>query len=419
MESNKVERRDFLKTFSLVAGGSVLAASPWLGFLNAQDNETLSKVKLGIIGTGSRGSLLTRHLLSIPSVEIVACCDNYPPNLENARQLIGERARGFSDYRELLKMDEVQGVVIAVPPHEHARLSIDALKSGKHVFCEKAMSILPEECLEMVNVQRETGKILQIGHQRLFNILFLKGIELIRSGKLGDITQIRACWHRNNDWRRPVPSPELERRINWRLYREYSRGLMTELASHHLQVGNWVYGEVPVEVCGSGSINYWKDGREVFDNVNLVYTYPSGNHLIYDSMTSNKKYGCEVEVMGPMGTLEMEAGLLYAENPPPAPGIIQLITQIEQNIFDTIPIGGASWIPEDPNEDKGKYILDKVLKSDGTLVQMEAFVNAVRENRIIPGLLEEAYYGSVACLLGYQAMVEKKVIRWPDELMLK
>ena len=371
-----------------------MSANPWLGFLNAQESDNREKVKLGIIGTGSRGSLLTRHLLSIPSVEIVAYCDNYPPHLENARQLIGESARGFSDYHEFLKMDEIQGVVIATPPHEHARMSIDALKSGKHVFCEKAMSIIPKECLEMVQVQRDTGKILQIGFQRLFNICILKGIEMIRDGQLGDITKIRACWHRNSDWRRPVPSAEFERKINWRLYREYSRGLMTELGSHHLQVGNWIYGEIPVEVSGSGSINYWKDGREVFDNVSLVYTYPSGKHLIYDSNTSNKKYGCEEQVMGPLGTLEMEAGLFYSEAPPPAIGIIQMINQIEHKNFDTIPIGGASWVPEDPNEDKGKYILDKVLKSDGTAMEMEAFTNAVREDRIIPGILEEGYYGS-------------------------
>jgi len=418
MEETRVERRDFLKAFSLLAGGSLMGANPWMGSLYAQDSGMSEKIKLGIIGSGSRGLLLTQHLLSIPDAEIVAHCDNYPHNLESASQLIGNGSRAFTDYRELLEMDEIQGVVIATPPHEHARMTVDAMRSGKHVFCEKAMSIIPEECLEMVMVQKETGRVLQIGLQRMFNIRILKGIEMVRAGSLGDITQIRACWHRNNDWRRPVPSPGLERKINWRLYREYSRGLMTELACHQLQVGNWIYGEFPAEVTGAGSINYWKDGREVFDNVNLVYTYPSGNHLIYDSMISNKKYGCEEQVMGPLGTLEMESGFFFSENPEPAPGIVQLINQIEHKIFDTIPVGGASWVPEDPNEDRGQYILDKVLKSDGTLVQMEAFVNSVREGRIIPGHLEEAYYASVAVLLGDRAMMEKRVIPWPDELML-
>ena len=326
-------------------------------------------------------------------------------------------ARGFSDYKELLEMDEIQGVVIATPLNEHARISIDAMNKGKHVFCEKAMAITIDECFAMMQVHRETGKILQIGHQRLFSVRYLKGMEMIREGKLGKITQIRAYWHRNNDWRRPVPSSGLERKINWRMYREFSRGLMTELATHQIQVANWALGEIPVEVSGSGSINYWKDGREVFDNVNLVYTYPSGTHLIYDSCISNMKYGLEEQVMGPLGTLEMEAARLFSENPPPAPGILQLINQIEKNIFDAVPIGGPSWVPENPSEDKGTYIT-KALESDGTDMQMEAFANAVRENKIIPWNAEHGYYAGVATLLGDQAMMERRVIKWPEEFML-
>ena len=155
----------------------------------------------------------------------------------------------------------------------------------------------------------------------------------------------------------------------------------------------------------------------MYDNVNLVYTYPSGTHLLYDSMTSNKKYGCEEQVMGPLGTLEMEAGKFFSENPPPAPGIIQLINQIEKKVFDVVPIGGPSWVPDDPSEDKGKYIT-QVIKSDGTAMQMDAFANAVRENKIIPGILEEGYYASIATLLGDQALSERRVVSWPDEYNL-
>ena len=417
METNQFDRREFLKTFSIIAGASVVAANPWLQSLNAQVAETQQKVKLAVIGVGSRGKLLTQILLGIPDVEIVAYCDDYPKNYEEAGRMIGPGARGFTDYKELLEMDEIQGVVIAAPLHEHARMSIDAMNAGKHVLCEKAMAISNEECLAMMQVHRETGKILQIGHQRLFSVRYLKGMQMIHEGKLGKITQIRAYWHRNSDWRRAVPSPGLERKINWRMYREYSRGLMTELGTHQIQVANWALGEIPVEVSGSGSINYWKDGREVFDNVNLIYKYPSGTHLIYDSCISNKKYGCEEQVMGPLGTLEMETARLFSENPPPAPGILQLINQIEKNIFDTVPIGGPSWVPEDPNEDKGKYIT-RALDSDGTDLMMEAFANAVRENKPIPGNAEHGYYAGVATLLGDQAMMERRVIEWPDELML-
>ena len=202
------------------------------------------------------------------------------------------------------------------------------------------------------------------------------------------------------------------------MYHEYSLGLMTELASHHLQVTNWVLKDKPDYVMGSGGINYWNDGREVFDNVNLVYHYPSGTHVIYDSMISNKKYGMEIQAMGPRGTIEMETGNIYSEQPPPAAGIIQLINNLEHKVFDAIPIGGASWVPEDPSEDKGTYLLDKLLKTDGTDVQMASFVADVRNNRIDPWLTQQGFYASIATIMGFEAMMNHRIETWPQGLAI-
>jgi len=420
MIRDDVNRRDFIRTFGVLTGTAMMASVPWLNVLHARSkNQTITgTVKLAILGVGSRGSLLTLLLQDAPGVEIVAYCDDYPPNFKRAGEMIGPGAKGFTDYREMLAMADFEGVVIATPLYEHAEMTVNSLRAGKHVFCEKAMAKTLEDCKRMVDAQRETGQILQIGHQRMFDVKYLKAIEEIRKGKLGNITQIRAYWHRNNDWRRPIPGPELERKINWRLYREYSLGLMTELASHQIQVANWILEEVPQYVSGFGSINHWHDGREVYDNVNLVYQYPSGSHLIYDSMTSNKKYGYEEQIMGPLGTMELEAGKVFEEFPPPAPGILQLINQIETRIFDTIPIGGASWVPDDPNEDKGKYIMDKVLNSDGTDMELSAFAESVRSGTHTDELLKQAYYASIATLLGDQAMLKKEVLEWPQEYMI-
>lgn len=400
----------------MAAAGMFHSGMPWLSELGAQDPQ--KKVRLGIIGVGSRGGLLTQLLQQVPGAEITCFSDNYPPNFDKARILIGNQARGYVDYRDLLEKEEIDAVVIATPLYEHRRIAVDALNSGRHVFCEKAMARTYEDCNEMVKAWQKSGKILYIGHQRIFNARILQAMKEIEEGKLGKITQIRACWHRNNDWRRPVPSPELERKINWRLYTDYSRGLMTELASHHLQVANWVLGETPGYAMGSGSINHWKDGREVYDNVNLVYHYPSGTHVIYDSLTSNKKYGCEIEVMGPLGTLEMETGFRYSEHPPPAPGIVQLINKLEHKLFDAIPVGGASWVPEDPSEDRGSYVLDRLLKTDGTDVQMESFVADVRNQRIDPWLTAQGFYASIATLMGYESMVHRRIETWPEGLAL-
>ncbi len=414
------DRRTFLKKFAFYAGSGYLALQlPWIrsAFAGLQAGSAAG-VKLGLIGVGSRGTYLLNFLQEIPGLEIIAFCDNYPPHFDRAQELIGPDAKGFVDYRKILELKELDAVLIATPLFEHARMTVDALEAGLHVFCEKAMAMTYEDCKRMVDARRRSGKILQIGYQRLFDVKYLNAIDMIRAGRLGKITQIRACWHRNNDWRRPVPSPELEKKINWRLYRKYSCGLMTELASHQIQVANWILKEHPEAVYGSGSINYWNDGREVFDNVNLVYRYPSGTHLVYDSMTSNAQYGFEEQIMGPKGTMELEAGKMWSENPPPAPGIVQLLNHIEQKLFDAIPVGGASWVPDDPNEDKGRYIVDEEPELDGSRTQLEAFVQSVRENQVTPGLLEEAYYASIAALMGYESMLNDEIVYFPEEIKM-
>jgi predicted dehydrogenase len=421
-DSSMPSRREFIKTLTILAGTSALFTTiPWLQACGDKFKSAplKDKVKLAVIGPGSRGSLLLGFLVENPNVEIVALCDDYKPNLDKAMKLVGGKVKGFSDYRRMLEMKEIQGIVIATPLHLHAQMTIDALRAGKHVFCEKAMAMTNEDCLAMYNTHKETGKILQIGHQRLFNLNYLKGIEMIKAGHFGKITQIRAYWHRNNNWRRPVPSPELERRINWRLYSEYSLGLMTELASHQLHVANWVLNEIPESVMGTGNIIYWKDGREVYDNVAVIYNYPSGVKLIWDSVISNKHYGLEEQVQGSKGTIEFEAGKYYYEQLPKPPAIKQLINDIENSVYDAIPIGGPSWVPETAIEDKGEYLIGKRLAHDtDTCLEMEAFAEAVRLNKITPGMAEAGYNSSIATVLGHQALVNNSIVKWPKEFML-
>lgn len=403
----------------MAGGAAFLSAFPSGATLYASSRHDVPSqevVKLGIIGTGSRGQYLMQLLREIPDVEIVAVCDDFKPNLDQAVALTGGKALPYSDYRQLLDRKDIAGVIIAVPLHLHAQIAIDAMLAGKHVFSEKSMAKTLEECASMLRVHYQTGKILQIGHQRLFDIRFLRGVQWIKEGHIGPVTQIRAWWHRNNDWRREVIPPSTERRTNWRLYRKYSCGLMTELASHHLQVANWVLDSHPLSVTGTGSINYWKDGREVFDNVAVIYTYPGGVQFIYDSVISNKKYGLEIQVMGPKGTVEMEAGKYFLESPPPAPGIVQLINSIEKGLFEVVPVGGPSWVPENPSEDKGTYFVNKILRSDGSDMQLVAFAEAVRQNKVIPGLAEQGYLAGVATLLGDEATLSGKTIPWPSEL---
>jgi predicted dehydrogenase len=416
MENTFQDRRTFLKDLGMISGVSLAAGYPWLSAFSQSDISAGSKARIGIIGPGSRGRLLMNYLVQDPHCEIVAICDNYQPSIDEALK-ITPGVKVFKDYRELLAMKDIDGVVIAVPLHEHAHITLDAFSAGKHVFCEKTLAKTPEECLSVYKAYKESGKVLFVGQQRLYDPRYIKAIDMVRAGLFGDIQGFRTYWFRNNDWRRPA-TPELERKINWRLYNEYSCGLMTELASHQIQIGNWVMQDVPRTIMGTGSITHWKDGREVFDNVSVLYEYQNGVKLSFQSIIANKFYGLEEEIMGTLGTIEPEKGKYYFETLPPAPGILQMIHQMEKNIFDSVSFAGPSWVPEVAVEDKGNWLINKKLTGDGTDLLLMGFVAAVIEGKPVPRIAEEGYYAAILALLGHQSMMEKRIISFPEEYLI-
>lgn len=120
---------------------------------------------------------------------------------------------------------------------------------------KKALAMTISDCYEMYQKHISTGQVFFAGQQRLFDPRYIRAMEMIHAGTFGEVEAIRTFWFRNNDWRRPVPSPELERHINCRLYNEYSKGLMTELACHQIQVGSWAMRSIPNKVMGHGAID--------------------------------------------------------------------------------------------------------------------------------------------------------------------
>ncbi|MDP2038784.1 MAG: Gfo/Idh/MocA family oxidoreductase [Ignavibacteria bacterium] len=404
----EINRREFLKKISIVAGSTVaLSSMPWLKIFGEDKigKSAQDKVRLGFIGIGDRGSALLKNVQAfedILNVEIAAICDDYETNYQRAIKFTNGKAKAFYDYRELLAIKDIDGVVIATPLHEHAHITVDALNAGKHVFCEKAMARNLDDIKLMYDTHLKTNLILQIGHQRMFSPVYLDAIKRIHNGELGQISQIRAYWHRSMNWRRPLPKPELERKINWRLYEEYSAGLFTELLSHQIQVGNWVNKANPISVVCNGSINFWKDGREVYDNIACIYEYPDGSNLVYNSQNCNKHYGLEEQVLGNKGTMELEINKVYSEKPPAPPAILHLINDIEKDIFDVIPIGGASWVPETAVKYSGEYITNNY-KMDETKLQLEAFTRYIRKGKAPEELLHQGYHASVWALLAEKA----------------
>jgi predicted dehydrogenase len=421
-------RREFVRNMALSGSAAFLTSSPWIRLWSRGDKNPAGagdRVRLAVIGTGSRGTELINNLIPVLkdiNVEISAICDNFPLHLSSALELChknGVNPIPYSDYRHLLEKEKHDGVIIAVPLTEHAHIAVDCMKAGIHVFCEKSMARTPDDVKRMYDTYCETGRILQIGHQRMFNPIYLKGIEKIRNGEIGQIGQMRGYWHRNNNWRRPLPGNDqsLEKKINWRLYKELSGGLLTELMSHQLHVANWALDKIPVSVMGTGSIVYWKDGRTVNDNVALIYSYDNGVKFIYDSMISNVKYGLEEQILGDKATLEFEVNRNYAEVPPPAPGIQHLINDIEHDIFDRITVAGSSWVPEIASRYKGEPIIEDPDFID-TQLELESFARFIREGSIPEKMVLDPYYTSMWALLGEQAIDMGLQVSMPAKYMV-
>ncbi len=409
-----MNRRDFLKNMGMAGSAVLLASSPWLSVFSETEHTKKSIVRLGFIGPGSRGRFLMSFLKNNPKADVVALCDIYQPSIDEALKMY-PKAKVYKDYRKLLENKEIDAVLIATPLNTHFKIAMDAFDAGKHVFCEKALAMHIGDCFQMYNKHRSTGKIFFAGQQRLFDPRYIRAMEMIYAGTFGDLESFRTYWFRNNDWRRPVPSPELERQINWRLYNEYSRGLMTELACHQIQIGTWAMRSIPEKVMGHGSITRWKEKREVYDNVSCIYVYENGVKLNFESVVSNKFYGLEEQVLGSLGTIELEKGKYYFENTEPAPGFLQLINDIEHKLFDAIPFAGTSWAPETANENKGEYILGERPQSDGTSLMLDAFVEAVITKKQPVKIAEEGYYASALCLLGYEAIEKQQIVTFPKE----
>ncbi len=316
-EDSDVSRRDFVKTAAAVS--AVTAALPKAeGFPFIQKVKAANEqVQYGFIGTGSRGTYLLKHLHTTDVGRCVAVCDNWDLHLKQGAQTAGNNPATYLDYRELLARKDIDAVLIAVPLYEHFMVTKDGLLAGKHVFCEKSLVFKPEEVHQLRALKAEHPKqVLQTGLQRRYSSFYQVAKQMVDQGMLGNVTHIRAQWHRNSSQRRPVPDPKLEKKINWRMYKEFSGGNTAELASHQIDVADWMFGATPEFVIGLGGIDFYKDGRTCYDNIQLIYSYPKGRKLLYSSISTNSHLDLlqaqRVEfgevIMGTAGTIEITIG---------------------------------------------------------------------------------------------------------------
>jgi predicted dehydrogenase len=414
-----ISRRQFIHGSAAVAGALGLTLTQWA---EAQEKREAAlkdnrPVNCAFIGVGDQGyNVDLKAALSVPGVKMVALCDIYEPYLQRAQKDC-PNAKTYTDFREVMDRKDIEAVLIATPLHMHAPIAIAAMESGKHVFCEKMMAHTVDQAKGMARAAVENKKVLQIGHQRRANVMYNHAWELINHKKVcGPITHVRAQWNRNGNWRKKLLPGQTDRERNWRMYWEYSHGLMSELGTHQTHAVNWFLGSAPVAVVGMGGIDYWKDGREVFDNVEVIFEYPGGVKLNYTSLTTNQYDGYYEQFMGKDGTL-----LISEEKETPSSYYREPTAPLED--WMKAPTSGSqtgkhkeTGLKLDPEATKkiapGTKIGEKTLATNVSgkssyVLEMEDFFNAIRTGSPVTCDWKEALGCCVAAIKANEAMRKK------------
>ena len=293
----------------------------------AQSIAPSDRIAVGMIATGSRSHELLEAIKKVPGTEIAGVCDAYEGRVRRAIERTGGRAKAYGSYEEILADPAIDAVTIGTPDHWHRQMVVEALEAGKDVYCEKPLTFTVDEGLEIAAVAEKTGKILQVGSQGISGDNQKKLGEWIRSGKLGQVTMIRASYNRNSaggSWLYPIPpdaSPEtvdweaflgpathrefdLERFFRWRCYKEYSGGIATDLFVHACTSIHHMMGvTMPAEVLAMGDLYRWTENREVPDTLNALLRYREGFTVnLSSTFNSTANGGYAFQVLGTEGT---------------------------------------------------------------------------------------------------------------------
>lgn len=345
--NNSLNRRDFIRrsgavvagTVALRQGGKVIWASDPGRAITAPSD----RVRVGVIGIGARAQQDVSSFTAVPGVELVVAADVYRDRLTRAKEVLGEKLETTGDYRRILDRKDIDAVLIASPDHWHKRMMIEAMDAGKDVYCEKPMTYALEEGFEIMDAEKRTRRIVQIGSQWVDSPIVEMAKKWIAEGRCGQITQVKAWENRNTPagaWFYPIAPDASEETINWkewlgsapyhpfdpkryfrwRGYWDYSGGLQTDLVVHHLNTLHYLMNQPypPSAVTYGGNYRWSKiyPEFEVPDVVNTLFEYPGFNYNVSLTLNSSSQ-GFGAYFMGTEGTIQIDEVKMtfFRENP--------------------------------------------------------------------------------------------------------
>jgi predicted dehydrogenase len=302
-----MDRRDFLKAAGATTAQTLMTAKTYA--LTAAQDEAQKpvaandQIQFALIGAGGQGMFDTETAVQVPGVKLVAVADCYDGRLARSKEVWGNDVFTTKDYREILARKDIDAVLIGTPDHWHKQASVDAMKAGKDVYCEKPMIHLYSDGPEMIETARTTNRVLQIGSQRVSSMIYAKAKELLESGAIGKLNMITAWWDRNSaigawdytippdastetcDWTRFLgTAPKIpfsaEQFFQWRKWKAYGSGVAGDLFVHLFSGTHFITGSHgPTRAMATGGLRFWKDGRNVPDVMLGLFDYPEGFNL--------------------------------------------------------------------------------------------------------------------------------------------
>jgi predicted dehydrogenase len=390
---------EHLSRRAFMLGAATAAAS--VRVLGAND-----RIRLGIIGSGSRGQYLMRRAIEAGSVAWVAAADIWDLRCDQAEQVAGTKIEKYKDYRRLLERKDIDGVIVGTFDHVHAQITVDACRAGKDVFVEKPMTSLPMQGHEVVRAVRETKRVVQVGVQQRSTPHFIEAKRrFFESGLIGQVNMVRTIWNANSGYLTPVPTG-MERKpegldweaclawlpkIPWDPKRYFNRfaywdfstgGQSGGLFVHMVDVVHWYLGLTrPSAAVAAGGIYRYDDGRDTPDNFNMILEYPEKLNVTFEAtITDMIPAGSALIVfMGSGGRLE---------------------------IFRH----GYKFLPAQDNPQLGEITSGPSQDS-----HMANWLECVRSRKEPNANVVDGHYGAMACHIGNIAYQEKRRVSWQEE----
>jgi len=405
------------------------------------------RIQIALIGAGGQGMGDTKTALQVPGVKLVAVADCYNGRLEHSKELWGKDILTTRDYQEIFARKDIDAVIVGTPDHWHKRASVDAMKAGKDVYCEKPMIHLYEDGPAMIEAARATGRILQVGSQRVSSLIYRKAKQLLAAGAIGQLNMVTARWDRNSSmgaWNYTVPpdaSPETcdwprflgtapkipfnaEHFFQWRKWKAYGSGVAGDLFVHLFSGTHFITGSNgPTRAMATGGLRFWKDGRDAADVMLGHFDYREGFNL---SLRVNFVDGGEESegliFTGSEGTMEIGGGAVSINRVPRQrePGLtIDTFTEATQELV--------------VEEYKKKYPrahpggeppvgYEKYVAPEGYSDSYDHFKNFFEAVRSRKPVVEDAVFGfraAGAALLSNLSIERDAMVHWdPDAMKL-